>query len=267
MMSLSSKPVNGAIRDDGEIIQNDSADAAESTPCGSEDDIINELQRVDSWPVHFRPTTATRLIHTSQSVLRNQPSKRRPLTTTALERRKPPPSTAASERSKAQEFSKRLLGPITLESKRPNNDVFNVPNSLASNEWENELARNIINVFSNKSRSDIKGESSSNTEQVLPPMIANSSSLPSFSTESTFRGEQFMPDPEETRDFERISVSRAASFMSYTDTEFSAVASLENEFQPEAKKADNRNGTFSLKMIWFTGTGMAQANWEAINGE
>ena len=78
------------------------------------------------------------------------------MTTTALERRKPPPSTIASQRSKAQEFSKRLLGQITLEPKRRPNCDFVVPNSLSQNEWENELARNVINVFTNKAREEIK---------------------------------------------------------------------------------------------------------------
>ena len=115
-----------------------------------EESTTDSLQRVGSWPTtnHYsvRPTTtATRMLHTSHSVLKNKPSIRRPMTTTALERRKPPPSTIASQRSKAQEFSKRLLGPITLEPKRPNCD-FVVPNSLSQNEWENELARNVINV-------------------------------------------------------------------------------------------------------------------------
>ena len=126
-----------------------------------EESTADSLQRVGSWPTtnhsSVRPTTATRMLHTSHSVLKNKPSIRRPMTTTALERRKPPPSTIASQRSKAQEFSKRLLGPITLEPKRPNCD-FVVPNSLSQNEWENELARNVINVFTNNAREEIKRE-------------------------------------------------------------------------------------------------------------
>mmetsp|Transcript_15340 Transcript_15340/g.27136 ORF Transcript_15340/g.27136 Transcript_15340/m.27136 type:complete len:412 (+) Transcript_15340:95-1330(+) len=258
------KKFDDAFRDDGnhepgkeaaphsnntpETLEHDTTETEENEPTGGET-MANGLQQIVSWPEHFRPTTATRLLHTSHSVLRNKPSRRRPLTTTALERRKPPPSTAASERTKAQKFSKRLLGPITLEPKRPSYD-FVVPNSLAANEWENELARNIINVFSNKARSEIKGEPpSEDVVQSLSPVIASNSL---FSNNSAFHGNECIK--EEEGDFQRISISREASCIDNTDMEF-FVDSTDKERIRKTKKTrkrDLQNGTFRLKMIWFT---------------
>lgn len=243
----------------------DSTETAEVEPCGG-DESFDGMPHAIPWRV--RPTTATRLLHTSHSVLRNKPPKRRPLTTTALERRKPPSSTAASQRSKAQEISSRLLGPITLEPKRPSYD-FVVPNSLAVNEWENELARNIINVFSNKARSEIKGEPPSEDDmaEALPPEISSTSL---FSDGSAFHGNDFIVQ-EEDGDFQRISISRAGN--DSTDAEFFAENPDTKETATmlvKAKKTvkqDLQSGTFRLKMIWFTGTGMVQANWESLNGE
>ena len=272
-ISYSSPPKNDDSADED---QSTDDDLPEDEEAESMDD---DVQRVDSWPESFRPTTATRMIHTSHAVLKNKPSKRRPLTTTALERRKPPPSTAASERSKAQQFSQRLLGPITLESKRPNYD-FVIPNCLAANEWENELARNIISVFSNKARSEIKGEqslvsSSSATVaaavEQLPPMVASSSLFATnndTADEYEFRGEDFVRN--EGSDFQRISISRGVSCINEPDNEFYVESPEKRKCVPKAKKSEKRSipsGTFRLKMIWFTGTGMVHANWNAINGQ
>jgi len=214
------------------------------------------LQQVVLWPANFRPTTATRLIHTAHSVLRNKPYRRRPLTSTALERRKPPPSTAASQQSKAQEVSERLLGPITLETKCQHYD-FVIPNSLACYKWENELARNIINVFSNKARSEIKGDTPQDDANQTPPSLIVNNSL--FSDNSAFHRNNFIPGEEE--DFQRISISREATAVEIAKT-------LKRESIHKAKKSGKRdvqNGTFRLKMIWFSGTGKIRANWEAIN--
>ena len=257
-----------------------------------EESTTDSLQRVRSWPTtnhsSVRPTTATRMLHTSHSVLKNKPSIRRPMTTTALERRKPPPSTIASQRSKAQEFSKRLLGPITLEPKRPNCD-FVVPNSLSQNEWENELARNVINVFTNKAREEIKREREEEEQQQdadtdtliealatisLPPqMIANRDSIFSDSSSSTFQAHEFMND--DGRDFQSIPISRDHPSRNdidsnNTNTEFLAEEGPKQEPSClcETKKDDGlQNGTFRLKMIWFTGTGDVGADWTVLNGE
>jgi len=242
-----SKNTLGSERDDNGVIGCES-DGAESS-----------LRQAVLWSDNFRPTT-TRLIHTANSVLRNKPPRRRPLTTTALERRKPPPSTAASQRSKAQEVSKRLLGPITLESKHQNCDVV-IPNSLACNEWENELARNIINVFSNKVRSEIKRDPLlSDADQASPPMIATNSF---FSDNSVFHRKYLVQ--EEGGDFEQISISREAT-NDNTEVEVSKTPNRESiRSVKRCGKGDIKNGTFQLKMIWFTGTGTIQANWESIN--
>ena len=57
-----------------------------------------------------------------------------------------------------------MLGPITLEPKRSNCD-FVVPNSLSQNEWENELARNVINVFTNNAREETKSAEEEEQQQ------------------------------------------------------------------------------------------------------
>lgn len=95
------------------------ADTGEDEHRGSAGSVAAR-QREEPWQGHSRPTTATRMLYASRLALRNEPSKRRPLTTTALERRKPPPSIAALQRSKAQEISHRLLGPFTIDRKRSN---------------------------------------------------------------------------------------------------------------------------------------------------
>ena len=234
--------------------------------------------------LRFDQQRRLRMLHTSHSVLKNKPSIRRPMTTTALERRKPPPSTIASQRSKAQEFSKRLLGPITLEPKRPNCD-FVVPNSLFQNEWENELARNVINVFTNKAREEIKREREEeeqeqgadidtligalSTTSSRRQMIENRDSL--FSDCSTFQAHEFMNDGGS--DFQSIPISRDACNdvdSNNTNSEFLAeeIPKQEHQCLRRTKKDDGlQNGTFRLKMIWFTGTGDVGADWTVLNGE
>ena len=95
-------------------------------------------------------------------------------------------------------------------------------------------------------------------------MIASNSL---FSDSSKFQGindELFMD--EEERDFQRISISRESSGIGNSDSEF-FVESPDKYLPTKTKKRGLQNGTFRLKMIWFTGTGMVRANWEVINGE
>jgi hypothetical protein len=82
-------------------------------------------QRFDLWPaltrpksqVAFRSSETARLIRTSPKSITNANSLRP--ATTALERRHWT-STVAVERNKALDMGRKLLGPITLESKRQN---------------------------------------------------------------------------------------------------------------------------------------------------
>ena len=235
----------------------------------SSEDQFDGIQRVDSWPQHaflspqptrnslVRPTTTSRMLYSSNSVLRPKPA--RPSTTSALERRKPPTSTAASERAKAEQFSKRLLGPIAIESQRPNYHTV-VPHSLHENEWETELARNIINVFSNKVRSEMKGESCTIPE--LPSAGAYNKYDVDRSTvvegnESTNRSFTHKePIPPS------IVKTNSGSFSHILEHK-----SLPRQKESASKKGSHQNGALRLKMIWFTGTGMVRANWDALNGK
>ena len=166
------------------------------------------------------------------------------------------------------------------------NAVQIVTNSLSQNEWENELARNVINVFTNNAREEIKRAEEEEQEQdadtdtligalstiSLPPqMIDNRESL--FSDSSTLQAHEFMNDGG--RDFQSIPISRDHPSCNdidsnNTNTEFLAEEDPKQEHQclRRTKKDDGlQNGTFRLKMIWFTGTGDVGADWTLLNGE
>ena len=78
--------------------------------------------------------------------------------------------------------------------------------------------------------------------------------------------------PDEGRDFQRISLSRETQACTNgTDNEFAMDSPKKrSSCMPKPKRSGTgglQNGTFRLKMIWFTGTGMVHANWETINGK
>ena len=76
-----------------------------------------------------------------------------------------------------------------------------LPNSLPVNEWETELARGIVNVYSSKVRSDIK--------QCDEQAATAASSYRMSSAREFFQNDE-ASDIE--GDFQRISISRGQSF-------------------------------------------------------
>lgn len=232
------------------------------------------LQQVESWPVltrpkslvSFRPSETTRLMQTSPQSITNKNA--RPATT-ALERRSSWVSTTAAERSKAVGLGKRLLGPISAESKLANYSMV-LPTSLQVYEWENELARNIINVFSNKVRSDIK--QCDESVDYIPPATATSSTRISSSRAFFENDEESSSDVE---DFQRISISRGGqSFSCFDVSDNTVVGRSDTDVVPKASQAIqsrrkgrmSANGALRLRMIWLTGTS-AISNWKIIDGE
>lgn len=224
------------------------------------------LHRVESWPapskpkylVHFRPVETTRLLRTSPHSVTNV-NMARP-STTALERRSWT-STAASERRKALQFGQRLLGPMTLESKLPNHSMV-LPSSLQINEWENELARSIINVYSNKVRSDIK--QCDDQVDYLPPGTASSSNN-RISSVNAF----FQTDNDSDGDFQRISISRGGrSFSCFDVGDNTVMERPDTALSPvtcygiKSKRSwrISNGGAMRLRMVWLTGTAAA-SNW------
>ena len=234
----------------------------------------NELQRVESWPVptrpkslvSFRPSETTRLMQMSPQSITH--TNTRPATT-ALERRSSWVSTTAAERSKVVGIGKRLLGPISAESKLANYSMV-LPTSLQVNEWENELARNIINVFSNKVRSDIK--QCDESIDYVPPATATSNTRMT-SSRAFFENDQ--ESSSDVEDFQRISISRGGqSFSCFDVSDNTVVERPDTDVVPKASQAiqtrrkgrKSANGALRLRMIWLTGTG-AVLNWKIIDGE
>lgn len=205
----------------------------------------------------YRPTTVSRMLHTSHSVLRDRPTSRHAMTTSALERRKPPPSTASREKAKVKTLSQSLLGPITVEPRRSSYQ-FVVPSKLSSMDWENELARSIINVFSNKARKDMQAH-------VADDFVPRE--FPSF-TSDVVGAECRQGDDE--RDFQRVSISRQSRLDSEFFPETSPDSDRDHSHRTslEAKKASlpgrGSSGTFRLKMIWFKGEGKPQMSWDGV---
>lgn len=64
------------------------------------------------------------------------------------------PSTVATVRSEAESLGAKLLGPLNLNGERKKAPL---PITLDENEWENELARNILSLYSNQIVEEIKG--------------------------------------------------------------------------------------------------------------
>lgn len=121
-------------------------------------------------------------------------------------------------------------------------------------------------MFSNKARCEIKGDSSPEHDVVRSQSMAETAADSLFSEASPFHMSNFVREEED--DFQMISISRAGN-NDGGGAEFSA--GLAREIAPRrAKRAGRKElqgGTFRLKMIWFAGTGIIRANWEAINGE
>ena len=65
------------------------------------------------------------------------------------------PSTVATVRSEAESLGAKLLGPLNLDGERKKAPL---PSSLDENEWENELARNILSLYSNQVVEEIKAK-------------------------------------------------------------------------------------------------------------
>ena len=112
----------------------------------------------------------------------------------------------------------------------------------------------------------------SETTSSQPQLIASRDSLFSDSSSSTFQAHELMND-DDGRDFQSIPISRDAYNdvdSTNTNSEFLAEEGPKQEHQclRRTKKDDGlQNGTFRLKMIWFTGTGDVGADWTVLNGE
>lgn len=220
----------------------------DDTTC-SDDRKAASPKRVESWHapskplqpkshVSFQPTETARLIRTSPHSIAHQNALR--LSTTALQRRKPQLSTIASERNQVREIGKRLLGPITLESKPSS---WAIPNSLPLDDWENELARNIISLFSNKVRSDLLKKQS---DPAIGGLFENDN------------------ESDHTGDFQRISISRCQSFS--LDAPEEVPQPRMSQVVTKGRQEREPSSTFRLKMIWMTGTGMV-SDWQVLRGK
>jgi hypothetical protein len=234
------------------------------------------LQRVESWPVpsrskslvSFRPSETTRLIRTSPHSV-TQPNAPRP-SSTALERRSNWTSTVASERNRALELDRKLLGPIILESKRPNYSMV-LPSSLQVDEWENELARNIINVFSNKVRSDIK-QCDDVDEYVPPPTAASKKRMNSVG--AFFQDNEIDERSDLESDFQRISISRGQPNNCFDDCDNTFLDRPETALpfkvsharQSRRKGRLSKGGPLRLRMIWLTSTSRV-TDWQVLGGK
>lgn len=228
------------------------------------------IHRVESWPVpsrsksqvHFRPVETTRLLRTSPHSVANVNTQRP--STTALERRSWT-STVASERKNAIEIGHKLLGPMALETKVPNHSNL-LPNCLQINEWEHELARNIISVYSNKVRSDIK--QCNEEDDYIPPATAIPNNVNNrLSSPGAFFQEDDDCDVE--GDFQRISISRGGrSFSCFDVCDDTVMERPDTVLSPDTTSAVQRNkrkgrmsnGALRLRMIWVTGAGSV-GNW------
>ena len=248
-------------------------DKAEDSECNTRED-KEVLQRVKSWHapsrptshVSFRPSETSRLIRTSPHSVTNT-SRLRP-STTAFQRRSNWTSTVASEKNRALEMGQRLLGPITAQA--PDHSSSVIPNSLQINDWQNELQRNIINVFSNKVRSDIK--QCDENEDYIPPATATTNNR--LVSVGDFVGSEDESDAES--DFQRISISRGQSFSCFdlgdnntlarTDTHLAIKPSRALHSKRKGRSSD---GVLRLKMIWLTGTSVVSKsmNWQVLEGK
>ncbi|GMH72117.1 hypothetical protein TrLO_g6978 [Triparma laevis f. longispina] len=71
------------------------------------------------------------------------------------------PSTVATVRSEAESLGAKLLGPLNLDGERKKAPL---PVSLEEGEWENELARNILSLYSNQVVEELKAKKEAEVE-------------------------------------------------------------------------------------------------------
>lgn len=141
-----------------------------------------------------------------------------------------------------------------------------LPNCLQINEWEHELARNIISVYSNKVRSDIK--QCNEEDDYIPPATAIPNNVNNrLSSPGAFFQEDDDCDVE--GDFQRISISRGGrSFSCFDVCDDTVMERPDTILSPDTTSAVQRNkrkgrmsnGALRLRMIWVTGAGSV-GNW------
>jgi len=165
---------------------------------------------------------------------------------------------------KGRSLEKKLLGPLNLES--PPKKV-PLPASLDENEWENELARNILSLYSNKviqemkERQEVEGReertkrNKSNRIKELVEMGVSASEIEGIVSKENF----------DTDVRAKSSKSANKSAGSKPTSSSKVVANdIELDEEEESKGRKNVAAPRIPKMIWFGGTGVIQAEWSAL---
>mmetsp|Transcript_33599 Transcript_33599/g.49314 ORF Transcript_33599/g.49314 Transcript_33599/m.49314 type:complete len:810 (-) Transcript_33599:90-2519(-) len=235
------------------------------------------MKRPQSWPM------PRRAIKSSNSSTR---PRQRP--TTALERRKSRPRTSEVYRTKVEKFGRNLLGPINFDAE-PRKDP--VPHSLKGNEWENEIARNILSLYSNKIKSEIKqaGQSEVMSKmqegayETLEKRLGEEKPSEGGATSSCLSGSfnettsiQSTPTRHLSKDITKHCMEHSVNESHTKDEEDSSqngnycFANIRNPktILPGLSKSTlekvNKKSLASIKMIWLEGTGMAQVKWSSL---
>ena len=207
----------------------------------SKDHMLSSPLRPWSTPVAH--PTATQSFFVAKSVL-CQPRPK----TTALERRRPRPGTAAVERTHAEALEDRILGPLYIHAKPSSAPL---PLSLRENEWENELARNIVTLYSNRVVGQVRKEAD------VAAGVLESKDGEEGSDNPTLETRPMSEDSNGHGSQKRMTKKIISRQLTGTST--SNVASISG---PKAYKVAIPSP--NPKMIWFSGTGSIHADWTPL---
>ena len=167
------------------------------------------------------------------------------------------PSTAATALAQAEALGAKLLGPLTLTTcadttlppKPP------LPSSLPSNEWENELAKNILSLYGNQVVEEIKAKREE-VEEAKEARVRRQEGRVGEGGEGRRGGRGGRRGEGEEK--------KMAKWGGGTKVE------KDKEAKDKADKAAKTEASKLIVMpvrpkpIWFGGTGAVQAEWSAL---